>query len=339
MISLYLDTNVLLSFYGLSSDDLEELRKLAALIKAKKVCLYLPEQTEDEFLRNRPGKIAEAVKRLRDQKLTLELPQLARPYIEFSQLKGLQRDLQATHKKLIDKVALDVDEARLKADETITELFAVAVRMPLSDEVLTRARTRVDLGKPPGKRGSLGDAVNWELLLAGVPSGSTLHLVSDDGDYRSPLDESSLHPYLAGEWTARKNSVPRYYRRLSQFFADKYPDIRLASDVEVDRLIRELAASPTFAITHSVVAGLSRYADFSAAQRNDLLDAALNNTQVLWIITDDDVLDFYATVLKDAAQLNPEKVAMLEAAIRAAQATERNRANPVIDATDEALPF
>jgi len=61
MLDLYLDTNILLSFYGLSSDDLEELRKLAALLRTGSVRLHLPQQTKEEFIRNRPGKIAEAL--------------------------------------------------------------------------------------------------------------------------------------------------------------------------------------------------------------------------------------------------------------------------------------
>ena len=40
-MNLFIDTNIFLSFYHLSSDDLEELRKLAALLEQKKATLYL----------------------------------------------------------------------------------------------------------------------------------------------------------------------------------------------------------------------------------------------------------------------------------------------------------
>ena len=43
-MNVFIDTNVFLSFYHLSSDDLEELQKLAVLLRQSKVRLWLPEQ-------------------------------------------------------------------------------------------------------------------------------------------------------------------------------------------------------------------------------------------------------------------------------------------------------
>lgn len=52
-VNLFIDTNIFLSFYHLSGEDLEELDKLAVLIKKKQVQLLLPRQVRDEFYRNR----------------------------------------------------------------------------------------------------------------------------------------------------------------------------------------------------------------------------------------------------------------------------------------------
>jgi len=49
---LFIDTNVFLSFLHYSSDDLEELNKLAVVIRNKKLMLLLPEQVVIEFWRN-----------------------------------------------------------------------------------------------------------------------------------------------------------------------------------------------------------------------------------------------------------------------------------------------
>ena len=62
MLNLYLDANIYLSFYHYSEDDIDELDKLLVLLEEKKVILYLPEQTRNEFLRNRENKIADAMK-------------------------------------------------------------------------------------------------------------------------------------------------------------------------------------------------------------------------------------------------------------------------------------
>jgi predicted nucleic acid-binding protein len=61
--TLFIDTNILLSFYHLTSEDLEELRKLIALVGSKRIELVLTQQIKDEFKRNRSAKIADALKR------------------------------------------------------------------------------------------------------------------------------------------------------------------------------------------------------------------------------------------------------------------------------------
>ena len=52
MINLFIDTNVLLSFFHYTSDDLEELLKLDALVGADEITLWVPGQLEQEFGRN-----------------------------------------------------------------------------------------------------------------------------------------------------------------------------------------------------------------------------------------------------------------------------------------------
>ena len=69
-MNLYIDTNIFLSFYHLSSDDLEELNKLTVLLDQNRLTLYLPKQVVDEFRRNRDSKIADAVNKFKAEKLS-----------------------------------------------------------------------------------------------------------------------------------------------------------------------------------------------------------------------------------------------------------------------------
>ena len=55
MIHLFIDTNRYLALYGFPRDELTEIGKIVDLIKNKKITLYLPEQVENEFKRNREG--------------------------------------------------------------------------------------------------------------------------------------------------------------------------------------------------------------------------------------------------------------------------------------------
>ncbi len=66
-MNLFIDTNIYLSFYHFTSDDLEELRKLIVAIHEKRIKLYVTSQLRDEFRRNREIKIADALKLFTDK--------------------------------------------------------------------------------------------------------------------------------------------------------------------------------------------------------------------------------------------------------------------------------
>ena len=60
-MNLFIDTNIFLSFYYLSSDDLEELNKLAVLLQQSEVTLFLTNQVVEEFRRNRENRLPAVV--------------------------------------------------------------------------------------------------------------------------------------------------------------------------------------------------------------------------------------------------------------------------------------
>jgi predicted nucleic acid-binding protein len=298
-MALFIDTNVFLSFYHLSSDDLEELKKLDVLLDREEEALYLPSHVIDEHRRNREAKIADALKRLRDQKLSLQFPQMCKDYAEYADLRRLQETYKACHSQLLEKLEADVQDCSLKADGVIERLFSRGTLIPMTDQIYQRARRRQELGNPPGKRDSLGDAVNWESLLAGVPAKEPLCLVSGDADYSSPLDDAQLNSFLRAEWQEEKGVVPTFYRRLSEYFSDMYPEIKLATELDKTLTIKELAGSRRFRTTHRCIARLAKYGvDFNAQELNALVLAALENNQVLHVLHDKDVHTFYTTILK-----------------------------------------
>jgi hypothetical protein len=71
----------------------------------------------------------------------------------------------------------------------------------------------MSVGNPPGKKGSLGDAINWEALLENVPDGEDLYLIADDRDYFSVLDENKPREFLIREWKEKRESDVFFYRR------------------------------------------------------------------------------------------------------------------------------
>tara|TARA_R110001583_G_scaffold82363_1_gene218576 strand:+ start:2837 stop:3814 length:978 start_codon:yes stop_codon:yes gene_type:complete len=297
--NLFIDTNVFLSFYHLSNDDLEEIHKLAVLIKKKEIRLWLTEQVEDEFSRNREVKVHDAIKKLKDHKIKGAFPQFCKDYDEYGELKELQSAYGKTHSKLLKKITEDALSSKFKADEKITELFKSSKRIETSKEILKYARLRLDIGNPPGKNGSLGDAINWEALILTLPEKEELHFVADDKDYYSVLDENLPKEFLVKEWSHEKESEVIFYRRLSQFFKANYPDIKLASELEKEIEIKALSKSSNFVRTHGVIDRLSKFDEFSTTQVNQLIEACLQNDQVNWIFSDDDVYEFYTELVKN----------------------------------------
>src|SRR5687768_12002271 len=113
---LFIDTNIYLSFLHYTSDELEELKKLPAVIRQKKVTLHLPEQVVDEFYRNRESKVADALKRLREQRLNPQLPQFCKEYSESNRLRDAQKAYDRAHADLLRKVTEDALARNLRAD-------------------------------------------------------------------------------------------------------------------------------------------------------------------------------------------------------------------------------
>jgi hypothetical protein len=329
---LYIDTNVLLALYHFTTDELSELEKLRALLGQGKAKLYLPEQTRTEFKRNRDNKIADALKRLKDQKIALQFPQFCRDYPEYAELRQLEAEMQKKFASLITRATTDIEAIELQADKAIVHLFKSAHVIPTTADQVTRARLRMDLGNPPGKNNSLGDAINWEALLETVPSGADLVFISGDKDYVSPLKEDVFHSFLVDEWVRAKRSDIVFYKRLASFFKDHFPTSVLATDLERELLIKDLGDSASFATTHSVVARLDTYRDFNKAQRNAILDATLSNNQVHLIATDDDVHGFLTRVVAGhEAELDQAKLANVVRLL--------DGKSPVTLDVDDDLPF
>jgi hypothetical protein len=68
-------------------------------------------------------------------------------------------------------------------------------------------------------------------------------------------------------------------------------------ELRKDELIDKLADSFNFAYTHSVIKELCEIKDWSPMQTNKLVHIALTNNQVMYILKDDDVSDFYKKLI------------------------------------------
>src|SRR4030067_1463240 len=262
-MKVFIDTNIYLTFYHYTSEDLEELKKLSVAIQNGSIDLQLPDQIISEFNRNREAKIFDALRRFGERMPNKEFPQICKGYPEYEQLREAVKKYEESKDKITEKLKKDIEKSELDADLIINDLFAKGTTHKTSDKILEKARLRIDLGNPPGKNNSLGDAINWEILLSEIPDRTDLFLISADKDYFSPINETALEKFLDDEWQKSKQSKIYFYRSLSDFFRDKFPEIRLASEFEKAMAIEALADSWTFRDTHKAIEKLSKFSDFT----------------------------------------------------------------------------
>lgn len=295
---LFPDTNVWLSFYHLSKDDLEELHKVAVLIDQKLLVLYLPDQVKDEFWRNRDTKVAEAIKHLSSETISGAFPQMCKQYEEYTELRNIIGKYKTTKGRLIEKLIADYEGEKLYADDVIQYLFSMAKRVMVTDDILLHAKLRFDLGNPPGKDRSYGDAVNWECLIAEVPQNEDLYVITEDKDYFAKTKEGLFSPYLQREWREKKAGKVRLYKTLFDFFQDHYPNIKLATELEKNLLIIDFVESYNFARTRSTLRKLVQTTDFSKSQLNEIVDGVIANDQIYSIAQDTDINSYLLQLIQ-----------------------------------------
>lgn len=289
---VFIDTNILLNFFHFSKDELDALQNVFASHEHGAAKVYLTQQVCDEFRRNRENKIKDAMNRFKEVKYVAQLPSFMKDYEDYSSIKRLSDELQQLTKSIIAKADADIATRQLLADKLIENIFSRPDKLPMTPELYATASMRTAIGNPPGKNKSIGDAINWSMLLQAVPDNEHLHIISADGDYYSCINEYAVHPFLEDEWKNRKRSSLFVYRTLAAFMKEHFDGVAFSFDKTKDGLIDDLNSSGSFAMTHQLVGKLEAYSYFSLKEVERILAAAVENSQFGGIVTDRDVSDF-----------------------------------------------
>jgi hypothetical protein len=296
MKTVFIDSQIWLSLYDFSSDDLTQFSKLHDLV-GRDIEIVLTEQVFEEVKRNRENKIRDALSAFRN--VGTQIPNLCKGYEQYSAFRELQKHYQAAHKDLLKLVEADIDKEALHADQVIERIFSKLVPIRRTNELVQSAKIRYEIGNPPGKDKSYGDAINWLTLMECVPNGVDLFFVSGDKDYRSAVNDDRMNGYLRNEWKDKKSSDIFLYKSLTDFFNLHLKDIELKTEDTRNQLICALGNSGSFAQTHSIIATLEGYATWNEDQTTSVLTAAEKTNQVWGIIDDPDLKAFFSRVLKD----------------------------------------
>jgi len=289
---VFIDTNILLNFFHFTKDELDSLNDIFASHEHGSATVHLTEQVCNEFKRNREARIKDALRKFKETKFLPQFPSFMKGYDEYGQIRIMSNELRELQKTILEKVEADISSKDLVADRLIEQIFMSSEIVPLTTQIYENASMRSALGNPPGKNDSIGDAVNWVIVLDSVPNGEDIHIISEDGDFYSSLDDQKAHPFLQEEWERVKDGCLYVYRTLSTFMAEHFDGVAFSFDKDKEALIEELFDSGSFAQTHGIIAKLENYRYFSAKEVMRILDAADANNQFGNIITDHDVSDF-----------------------------------------------
>lgn len=290
---VFIDTNIWLSLYSFTDDDLNQFAKLRDYID-KDIHLILSSQLYSEILRNRENKIKESWSKFTCQQP--QYPAFVKGYDEYQEVKEALDQSIKKFGLMKDKINNDIQNRCLPADETIKQFFDNR-ELISCDDVIDTAYKRFIIGNPPGKNNKYGDAINWECLLKNVPDESDIYIVSSDKDYQSILNKDAFNPFLQAEWETKKCGSVKYYSRLTHFLEEHIAGIKLKTEEEKEELILSLRNSNSFYSTHGIISNMNAYPDWTRTQIEELCSIAIQNDQVGWILEDNDVLSFYKKLI------------------------------------------
>lgn len=293
MKNVFIDSNIWLSLFHFTNDDLSQFEKLKDML-GKSINLIVPQQVCDEILRNRETKVLDALKNFEIK--APKYPVFCKGYDEFQQLDSDISSIIKRFNAFKKKIETDITSKELPADKTLQNFFSVVEIKPC-DSYVENAYNRYRIGNPPGKDNKYGDAINWECLLDVVPNSEDLYFISGDKDYRSLVSDEKMNPFLVEEWKKKKQSNIYFYSTLVGFLNEHAKNIQLQDEVEKQKLIDNLCDSNNFQTTHGIVASLKHYTGWTEQQIEKICFALESNNQVLWIIDDPDINAFYNTIL------------------------------------------
>jgi len=301
-VNIFIDTNIYLSFYGRSTDDLNVLKELKSKLSNNTFGLIVTEQVKDEFYRQRENNISEALKKLDEINFNLEIPGICKTDSEkYTSLI----DAKKTYAKVLYEMRNTLEDLAitnsLEADNIIKSIFEYSTNIERKKDIFELAYTRIKVGNPPGKKNNICDAINWELILKESKKGVDLVIISTDGDYGDVLDKKRVKPFLQNEWKKKKKSEITLFNNLNDFLNKHLPELILKGEQHdcIDNLVKALENSQNFSQTHIHIKELQRYFDkLDVSQVARVINALETNTQISWILTDDDVREFIKNILE-----------------------------------------
>lgn len=271
-MQIFIDTNRWFSYFKPGAQ-IETLVKLKALIKSGKVTLVLPQQTEDEYTRNVGKRREQEIVALRAAHV-ISMDPIEVEFEEKEKSKYFEKEIKKRTDqaqkdiKSREKTFIDAEKHLDKTEKIIVELFSLSKKIPVTAEIIEKARIRQLRGNPPKKdkngnnaeTDSHGDAINWECLIEAADDEFTI--ISNDKDYSEPSKNGvTLNRYLVNEWGKYKGTKISIMNSLGELLNKIEPKV-----IEPSVIVKEKAdINPRGAIWGSSINPFLNANSFAAA--------------------------------------------------------------------------
>ncbi len=187
--------------------DIKTLKALknALEIKSKKgrpkAVLIVTDQVIDEYYRAEAQRISESRQQHAKKDFLLTFARLGKEEsVEEKKINKKAEELKSSFEKLRNIKIKEFDKKIIETKKLIREIFALAKKVECNDQIFRKVEIRTARGMHPrrSKEGSVGDAINWEIILS-TPDDRDFILVTQDSDF---VESSSndLHTTLRDEW-------------------------------------------------------------------------------------------------------------------------------------------
>lgn len=219
-MNVYIDSNIYLDYFRASSERLSSLSELEKLLSRGRVTLLLPEQTIQEYNRNK-SKIVEEFREalIKQSELVAHLafPEV-RHWDEAKKIKKAIDQAKSAYKKLIEKYDKETEKEQTTSEILIGKIFDLGKKIIEDNKVLDKAYLRYLKGNPPRKKdNSLGDAIIWESILEKSLK-DDLTIITRDNDFvEDQKRKKVLKNFLRKEWSEKTQKQITLFTSLGQF--------------------------------------------------------------------------------------------------------------------------
>ncbi len=289
---IFIDTNQYRHIFSKNEGFSDEIKNLLnKLITQDHIKLLLPQQVKDEVERNRfeewyNNETKDNTKKI--EKIKSDIKSFEESLVSFpSELQRVKKNLQK-NLSILEKESLNIKkryrELKSKANQKLKQLFDEAEFIEETEEIIYKARLRLDKNNPPNDN-KLGDALIWESLLhylKSAPKKASLIFVARDDN---AWGKDGFNPWLERELKEKTKVSIVLTRALSDI--DYLTKTEQDSLRKIEREESKNNAISNFINSRSFVSAGSfgdlvlQYKDiFTQEDYEKVIDASITNNQI-----------------------------------------------------------